>query len=135
MVVSNFLPVGSGVANIVSKDEEYLEVTTDGPTINETVPMVMLVNKGSASASEIVAGALQDAGRAVILGETTFGKGTVQQVLEFSDGSNLKLTIAEWLTPKRRKINGIGITPDVAVAPSEGRDEQLLRAIDLLRYK
>jgi len=135
IVVSNFLPVGSGVANIVSKDEEYLEVTTDGPTINETVPMVMLVNKGSASASEIVAGALQDAGRAVILGETTFGKGTVQQVLEFSDGSNLKLTIAEWLTPKRRKINGIGITPDVAVAPSEGRDEQLLRAIDLLRYK
>ncbi len=132
IVLSNFLPKGSGVAHIMGKNEDFLEVTADAPTINANTPMVVLVNKGSASASEIVAGALQDAKRATILGEKTFGKGTVQQILEFRDGSSIKMTIAEWLTPKKRKINGEGVTPDIIVTQTETKDEQLLRAIDLL---
>jgi len=94
--------------------------------------MVVLVNGGSASASEIVAGALQDAKRAIILGVKTFGKGTVQQVLQFNDQSAFKMTIAEWLTSDGRKIDGEGVHPDIEIVEGE-RDEQLSRALELLR--
>jgi carboxyl-terminal processing protease len=133
ITLSNFLPKGSVVAKITSRDDEYFEKTDDEPTLDSSVPMVVLVNKGSASASEIVAGALQDADRATLVGETTFGKGTVQQVMEFRDGSGLKLTIAEWFTPANRKIDGVGVSPDLEVIAVEGRDEQMLKALELLR--
>jgi carboxyl-terminal processing protease len=81
-----------------------------------TYPMIVLVNKGTASASEIVAGALQDHGRAVIMGTPTFGKGSVQTIIELEDGSGLKLTVARYYTPKNRSIQELGITPDVVVA-------------------
>jgi carboxyl-terminal processing protease len=79
-------------------------------------PMIVLVNRGTASASEIVAGALQDHGRAVIMGTPSFGKGSVQTIIELDDGSGLKLTVARYYTPKNRSIQELGITPDVVVA-------------------
>jgi carboxyl-terminal processing protease len=90
-------------------------------------PLIVLVNKGTASASEIVAGALQDHGRAVILGTPTFGKGSVQTIIELEDGSGLKLTVARYYTPKNRSIQERGITPDVVVAdaaPARAEDVQ-----------
>jgi len=79
-------------------------------------PLIVLVNKGTASASEIVAGALQDHQRAVIMGTQTFGKGSVQTIIELEDGSGLKLTVARYFTPRHRSIQELGITPDVVVA-------------------
>jgi len=131
-VVGNFVPKGSKVAEIHFRGKVENVMTTEEPTINAKVPVVVLVNEGSASASEIVAGALQDHKRAKIVGVKTFGKGTVQEILQFEDQSSLKMTVAEWLTPNSRKIDKIGVEPDVKVAEN-GRDEQMLKALDLLR--
>ena len=100
-------------------------------------PTVILVNKGSASASEIVAGALQDYGFAQLVGQTTFGKGSIQDLKEFSDGSAVKLTIARWLTPKERQIDRQGIKPDAEIEIKDedaksGKDPQLEKALELL---
>ena len=99
-------------------------------------PLIVLVNKGTASASEIVAGALQDHGRAVIMGTPTFGKGSVQTIIELEDGSGLKLTVARYYTPKNRSIQERGITPDVVVAdvsPARSEEPQLTER-DLKRH-
>jgi len=98
---------------------------------------VVLVNEGSASASEIVAGALQDNGKATILGAKTFGKGSVQTLNELKDGSSIKVTIAKWLTPRGRSINEHGIEPDRYVNFTiedfnDGKDPQLDRALDIM---
>ncbi|MBN1979313.1 MAG: S41 family peptidase [Anaerolineae bacterium] len=102
--------------------------------IGEDIPLVVLVDRGSASASEIVAGALQDHGRAILIGEVTFGKGAVQTVHTLSDGSQLIVTSAMWFTPKNQPIHGHGLTPDIEVPyPEElepGEDPQLERAIE-----
>jgi len=133
LVISNFVPKGTKVAEIISRDGTRTDETTDMPTIRSDVPVVVLVNEGSASASEIVAGALQDYGRATVVGTKTFGKGTVQQIIRFNDESGLKITIAEWKTPDGRKIDGVGVRPDVAVEYKTERDEQMLKALEILR--
>jgi len=104
------------------------------------MPLVVLVNGGTASASEIVAGALKDYERGPLLGEKTFGKGSVQLVYDLSDRSSLHVTVARWLTPDRHRIEGEGLVPDIEVIPTEeeqasGKDHQLEQAIAYLQQR
>jgi carboxyl-terminal processing protease len=130
--------IGEGIVTIErlkGGEERGFQAQSDGVALD--VPLVVLVNRGSASASEIVAGAIQDSGRGTILGEQTFGKGTVQIPHALSDGSELRVTVAEWLTPSKKQITGEGIVPDIYVERTqedfvEGRDPQLERAVEHL---
>lgn len=110
--------------------------TADNGDLGETIPMVVLVNAGSASASEIVAGAIQDNGRAILIGEVTFGKGSVQQIHTLSNGAELRVTIARWYTPSNHSISGEGVTPDIEVESPEDlggeNDTQLQRAVEYI---
>ncbi len=112
------------------------DATGDGIATDPSIKLVVLVDKGSASASEIVAGALQDTKRATIVGETSFGKGTVQQWIQLQNGSALKLTIAKWLTPDKHWIHHVGIIPDVpVVTPADAsptNDPALDKSVELL---
>lgn len=108
--------------------------------VGEDIPLVLLVGPGSASGAEVIAGALRDHQRAVLVGETTFGKGSVNHLRELSDGGAIYITIARWLTPNGEQIEGIGLAPDIPVTPSEedieaDRDVQLYSAIDQLRQE
>ena len=132
-VTSLFVPKGSDFVEVRARKDTTRQKTTLEPVVGNSIRMVVLVNEGSASASEIVAGALQDMKRATIVGAKTFGKGTVQQVLKFTDESSLKMTIAEWFTPNGKKIDGVGVFPDVGVSEIEGRDAPMLKALELLK--
>ena len=151
-IASEFLASGDVYKERNAQGEEQTAAVKPGG-IATTIPMVVLVDKGSASSAEIVSGAIQDAGRAKVIGETTFGTGTVLGEFELADGSALRIGTVEWLTPKGRVIWHQGITPDVAVErPAETipvapddltsmtdaeakkiADPQLARAIRLVR--
>jgi carboxyl-terminal processing protease len=153
-VASQFLASGAVLQEKNAKGE-IRTVAVESGVKKYTLPMVVLINAGTASASEIVAGALQDAKRATIVGETTFGTGTVLESIPLSDRSALLLAVMEWLTPNGRTIWHRGITPDVTVSlPPDGsplvpeaeqgmtlaglqagKDLQLIRAIDILQGK
>jgi carboxyl-terminal processing protease len=118
--------------------EKSYVVTQGGAALDQ--PLVVLVNHGTASASEIVSGALQDRQRGPLIGERTYGKGSVQLVYDLSDKSSLHVTVARWFTPKRQRIDGQGLTPDIELPLSDadrqaGADPQLERAIAYLQGK
>ncbi|MFA4930490.1 MAG: S41 family peptidase [Patescibacteria group bacterium] len=123
------------IENYGNNEKKY---TSDVTALLKDYDVVVLVNNGSASASEILAGALQDYQRATIIGETTFGKGSVQDYEQFNDGSSLKLTVAKWLTPLGHSIDDTGIVPDIEVPLTQNDynhdlDPQLDRALELLK--
>lgn len=122
-------------------NKETVKKAKTDPIIN--MPIIILTNENTASASEILAGALKDLGKAKIVGTKTYGKGVIQQILSLSDGSGLKITIEEYQTPNRNKINKVGIEPDETVELpdsvknvlniEENEDTQLQRAIQILK--
>lgn len=122
-IASVFIENGT-IVEVKERDEPRRSYTAKGDAI-EGLPLVVLVNRGSASASEIVAGAVQDTERGVLVGQPTFGKGTVQTIHRLDAGGGVKYTTAEYFTPSGDSIEGVGVTPDRRVA---GADEQLAAA-------
>ncbi len=119
---------GGQVVTYARRDEEpqHLEAAGSGDT---RTPLVVLVDGGTASAAEVVAGALQDRGRAVVVGTRTFGKGTVQEPHRLTDGSSLALTVARYVLPSGRSVEGVGIEPDIQV---DADDHAVSRAVEVL---
>jgi carboxyl-terminal processing protease len=159
-VCAQFLPANTKVVSTRGRAASQQHEYATSPTAKERphFPLAVLVNEGSASGSEIVAGALKDLHRAIIVGETTFGKGSVQNVMQLPDGSALRFTTAKYYTPSKQVIHGNGVTPNIKVPISaeqerslfaarsadnvkpeeekniiKNKDSQLLRAIDALK--
>jgi carboxyl-terminal processing protease len=135
-IASAFIPDGVIVTEAFSDDNQTVFSAT-GSFANIEVPIVVLINEGSASASELVSGAMQDRGVATIIGTTSFGKGTVQTWHNLTNGGGLRITIARWLTPDGNWIHEAGITPDIEVeweasADENALDTQMQRAVDYL---
>jgi carboxyl-terminal processing protease len=132
-ITSQFARGGDVLREVKRGGQERFFPAKDVRSAAQEWELVVLVDGGTASASEIVAGALRDRDRAVLVGEKTYGKGSVQEVHEFPDGTSLHVTVARWLTPDRQQIDGSGLEPDVQVGVTEddrnnGRDPQLARA-------
>lgn len=138
-VASQFLKQGIVLYTLDSSgNKETYDVKPGG--LATDLPLAVLVNSNSASASEVVAGALQDYGRAPLIGNQTFGKGSVDHFRQLSDGSAIYISIGRWYTPNGRQIEGNGLTPDIVVNTTEqdiqlGNDPQLDRAIEYIRSK
>ncbi|MEK7180740.1 MAG: S41 family peptidase [Patescibacteria group bacterium] len=133
-----FLPRGTLVVKEASRIEGEKKFLSSGNAALKNFPVVVLMNGGSASASEILAGALRDQRQVKIIGEKSFGKGTVQQIESLSDGSSVKITIAHWIMPKGKLIDHVGIEPDFNIKLTDKditdkKDPQLDKAIEILQ--
>lgn len=141
-IADYIVPKGKELLVTIDKDKQE-EIQKAEQDVLIDMPIVILVNENSASSSEILAGALQDLDEATIVGMTTYGKGVIQELLTFKDGSGLKVTTHEYYTPNRNKINGVGIQPDEIVKlpetvenilyVEENEDTQLKKAIEILK--
>ncbi|MBI5152032.1 S41 family peptidase [Candidatus Peregrinibacteria bacterium] len=137
-ILSEFIKGKKTVVYIKKRGNENEPIQTDGSGRLGDMPLVILADTGSASASEILAGAVQDLERGIIIGEQTFGKGSVQEYEQFTDGSSLRITIAKWLTPNGKNIDEIGIKPDIEVKMTDddyknNKDRQLDEAVKYLK--
>jgi carboxyl-terminal processing protease len=133
-VAGQFLDGGVVVYEKYKQDENTL--TTEKGGLATDLPLVVLVNQNTASAAELVAGSIRDRERAILIGQTTYGKGTVQQIFRLSDDSSLHVTVAEWFTPNRQELDGKGLEPDIAMIPdANGRDVELGEAVRYLQQE
>lgn len=133
-VAGQFLDGGVIAYEVSQKGEEVFEAPANG--IGSGLPLAILVNKNTASASELVAGALRDRERGILIGQKTYGKGTVQQIFTLSDGSSIHVTSAEWFTPNRAPLDGTGLVPDIDMIPDEnGRDIETGEALHYLQQR
>jgi len=131
---SQFLDGGVIVYEKNNCEEHNLTAETGGLATN--LPLVVLVNQGTASAAELVAGAIRDRERGILVGQSTFGKGTVQQIYRLSDNSSVHITSAEWLTPNRQRLDGKGLEPTITMIPDpSGRDVELGEALRYLEQE
>lgn len=131
-VASVFLDGGAVVHERTNRDSRTLYVDEGGELLD--LPLSVLVNHGTASAAELVAGAIRDHNRGILIGQTTYGKGTIQQIFTLSDKSSVHITSAEWLTPDEHAIDGVGLEPDIVMIPDEnGRDVEIGEAIRYLQ--
>jgi carboxyl-terminal processing protease len=133
-----FLPKGKIVAIEDFGNNEKKPHKSRGPSKLQNYPTVVIINKGSASGAEILAAALRDNQKAIIIGEKSFGKGSVQEISRLSDNSSLKITVAKWLTPKGELIEEVGIEPDIFVKLTQenfenDKDPQLDKAIEVVK--
>ncbi len=129
-VATNFVPSGPLIWT-VGRNGKPVPLNISGHKFD--LPLVVLVNKGTASAAEILTGAIKDYGIGKVIGEQTFGKGVVQQIFPLANGYTLKITVEEYLTAKKHKINKIGIKPDIIIKNTEKEDLQLEKAIEILK--
>ena len=139
-ITSEFIEEGKVVTIKKRNPEEDEVIYVNGQARMTSFPLAVIINKGSASASEIVAGAIQDNDRGIIIGETSFGKGTVQEVENLIDGSSLRVTIAKWFTPDGNNITETGIIPDKMIERTPGdfennEDPQMEAALEYLKSK
>lgn len=134
-VASNFVPPNSTIVSYTEQDGKVDQYTAQGT--DDPIPIVVLVNENSASASEIVAGAVQDMKLGPIVGVKTYGKGTVQGVFPVDSASAVKVTVAKYRTTNGREIDGVGIEPDVVVplTPSDPEDSQFEKALEIIQEK
>ena len=139
-MASWFLPAGTPIVieDFGGNDDPRIYRSKGYDIFNESLRMIILVDKGSASASEILAGALQEHGRAELVGTETFGKGSVQELVQITPETSLKVTIARWLTPKGHNLSENGLVPDYEIEPAEDdskavKDLQMEKALELLK--
>ena len=132
VVADEFLDGGVVLYEESLNDEQTFDANPGGLAID--LPLAILVNQGTASAAELVAGALQDYERGILVGQRTYGKGTVQQIFRLSDESSIHITSAEWFTPDRHALDGTGLTPTIEMIPDQnGRDVELGEATRYLQ--
>jgi carboxyl-terminal processing protease len=124
-IADRFLESGLIVSMEGRKEDQKMKFYAHGEGTISTYPLVVLINGGSASGAEILAGAIQDNGRGILLGTQTFGKGSVQTIFPLKDGSGLRLTTARYYTPSGRSIQAKGIAPDIVVKPLQPEEEKV----------
>ncbi|NIA25464.1 MAG: PDZ domain-containing protein [Gammaproteobacteria bacterium] len=134
-VASEFLSDGLVLRTEAPGDTEEYQVTPGGAATDPNIALYVLVDRASASASEVVTGAFMDAGRATVIGEHTFGKNTVQQQFNLGNGGALKLTVARWVTPKGHDYGKVGLTPDIEIEIPDGAEPDFLlnKAVEIIR--